>query len=154
MDDLNYPVTYSTLGKRVVERIPSIENDLYIHHLNGRRDVRDRWTESNPRTDAHPRIIDAYGDYLGLTNYSTNSELITRSSRLQSVSFLRLGSMTLNYSLPSDWLRKTLHVNSLSASFSMTNLFVLSSYRGLDPETPGAIYPQPRTYSLGLSVGL
>lgn len=26
----------------VSERIPSIENDLYIHHLNGRRDVRDR----------------------------------------------------------------------------------------------------------------
>lgn len=154
IDDLNYPVTYSTLGKRIVERIPSVENDLYIHHLNGRRDVRERWTAANPRTDAHPRIIDAYGEVLGLTNYSTSSELITRSSRLQSLSFLRLGSLNLNYSLPADWVKRTLHVGSVSASFSMTNLFVLTGYRGLDPEIPGAIYPQPRTYSFGLSVGL
>lgn len=154
IDDLNYPVTYSTLGKRVVERIPSVENDLYIHHLNGRRDVRNRWTPADPRTDAHPRIIDAYGEYLGLTNYSTSSQLITRSSRLQSLSYLRLGSLSLSYSFPTDWLQRTLRLGSMTASFSMTNLFVLTGYKGLDPEIPGAVYPQPRTYSFGLSVGL
>ena len=45
------------------------------------------------------------------------------------------------------------HINSLGVSLSMTNLFTVTNYSGIDPETPGAVYPTPRTFSIGLSVG-
>ena len=79
---------------------------------------------------------------------------MTRVSRMQDLSYLRLGSVTLSYAVPSDWVKHNLHVGSLSCSFSMSNLLLLTKYKGIDPETPGAVYPLPRSYSFGLSVGL
>ena len=35
----------------------------------------------------------------------------------------------------------------------VTNLFTITSYSGLDPETPGATYPLSRTVSFGINVG-
>ena len=155
-DDLDYPASIQTLAKpsSIIERLPSIESDLYYHHLNGRRDVRDRWTPANPRTDAHPRLIDPYGEFLGLSNYGPRDASVTRVSRMQDLSYLRLGSVALSYAVPSDWVKRNLHVGSLSCSFSMSNLLLLTKYKGIDPETPGAVYPLPRSYSFGLSVGL
>lgn len=155
-DDLDYPTSIQTLAKpeAITERLPSIENDLYHHYLNGRRDVRDRWTPANPRTDAHPRIIDAYGDFLGLSNYGPRDASVTRAARMQDLSFIRLGSATLSYSLPTDWVKRNFKVSSLSCSLSMSNLLLLTKYTGIDPETPGAVYPLPRSFTFGLSVGL
>lgn len=155
-DDLDYPASMQTLDSpsSVIERLPSIESDLYHHHLNGRRDVRERWTPTNPRTDAHPRIIDPYGEFLGLSNYGPRDASVTRATRMQDLSFLRLGSATVSYSLPAEWVKRHLRVASLSCSFSMSNLLLLTKYKGIDPETPGAVYPMPRSYTFGLSVGL
>ena len=47
-------------------------------------------------------------------------------------------------------------VNDLAASSfvnGLINLFIITDYDGIDPETPGAVYPIPRTYSMGVSVG-
>ena len=155
-DDLDYPASMQTLDSpsSVIERLPSIESDLYHHHLNGRRDVRERWTPTNPRTDAHPRIIDPYGEFLGLSNYGPRDASVTRATRMQDLSFLRLGSATVSYSIPAEWVKRHLRVASLSCSFSMSNLLLLTKYKGIDPETPGAVYPMPRSYTFGLSVGL
>ncbi len=152
-DNLNYPARHGSLDKKRIEYVPTVENDLYIHHLNVNKDVTNRWTEENPRTDAHPRIIDAHGKYLGLDNYVPNSSNITRASRLQNLSYFKLGSMSLSYTLDSDWTKKVLRLNSVSFSVMANNLFIISSYDGLDPESPGATYPIPRTYSCGLSIG-
>ena len=35
----------------------------------------------------------------------------------------------------------------------MNNLFTITNYSGIDPETPGAVYPLARTFTFGLSVG-
>ena len=56
------------------------------------------------------------------------------------------------YDLPGAWVKK-LHMQNCSVSFTMNNLATFTNYSGLDPETPGAVYPQCRSYSIGLSIG-
>ena len=147
------PVNYNTLDKSTNEKIPTQENDLYVNFLNVTKDVVNRWTANNPITNAHPRIIDAYGEYLGLDDYMVTSSNITDASMLENVSYFKLNSLMLSYNFDEmKWLQKA-HINSLGVSLSMTNLFTVTNYSGIDPETPGAVYPTPRTFSIGLSVG-
>ena len=41
----------------------------------------------------------------------------------------------------------------LTLNDSASNLFIITNYSGIDPETPGAVYPTPRTFSMGVSIG-
>ena len=45
---------------------------------------------------------------------------------------------------------------SLRLNATVQNVFVITNYKGLDPEIPNGIdnnfYPRPRTYSLGISL--
>lgn len=78
-------------------------------------------------------------------------------------SFLRLGTLTLGYTLPKAISQK-LKMKSLRIYASGYNVFVLTNYSGFDPEvstrrkdplTPGvdySAYPKSRTYVLGLNV--
>lgn len=152
LNNINCPVSYTTLDGSTVERIPTQENDLYVNHLNVTKDRINRWTPDNPRTDAYPRIIDAYGEYLGLSNYMVTSESITRASMMEKVSYFKLSSLLLSYQFEGEWLRRA-RISSLGLSFGVNNLFTITDYSGIDPETPGAVYPTPRTFSMGLSVG-
>lgn len=153
-NNIECPVNYVSLveGNKTIESIPTEENDLYTNHLNVRKDAVNRWTPENPITNGHPRIIDAFGEYLGLGNYMITQNVITRSSMLEKVSYFKLNSILLNYNFNGQWLQK-LHINSLALSFSMSNLFTITNYSGIDPETPGAVYPTPRTFSMGASIG-
>lgn len=147
------PVDFTYLSGNRVESIPSQENDLYVNFLNVTKDAVNRWTPDNPITNGHPRIIDAYGKYLGLSNYMITSSQITDASMLQNVSYFKLNSLMLSYNFDGmEWLKKA-HISSLGVSISMSNLFTITNYSGIDPETPGAVYPTPRTFSMGVSVG-
>ncbi len=146
------PVTYTKLEKKVIEQIPQHTNDLYRNHLNVTRDASYRWTPGNPITDRNPRIIDAYGEYIGLDNYMVSSSVITDASQLEDVSYFKFGSLMLGYNFSKESLRK-LRISSLGFSFSASNLLIITNYSGIDPETPGAVYPSPRTFSVGMSVG-
>lgn len=154
LNNINSPVSYTMLNEsnRTIEGIPTEENDLYINFLNVTKDRRNRWTKENPMTNGYPRIIDAYGEYLGLSNYMITSSQITRASMLEKVSYFKLGSLLLSYNFEGEWLQKA-RISSLSLSFSMSNLFTITNYSGIDPETPGAVYPTPRTFSMGISIG-
>ncbi len=151
LNQIKAPMTYGSLNASTVEEPPTQDNDLYVYHFNTTADHVNRWAPSNPRTDAYPRIIDAYGEFLGLGNYMTTSESITRASMMQDVSYFKLGSIMLSYMLETKWLKKA-HIQNVSFTAGMSNIFTITSYTGIDPETPGAVYPQPRTYSFGLSV--
>ncbi len=152
--EINNVASYNKLGGSVTETPPTQENDLYVNHLNVDRSATQRWTASNPRTDAKPRIIDAYGDFLGLANYVPNrSESITRASMFESASYFKVGSASLSYAFPNK-ITKFLGISSLTTSFTVNNLLILTDYSGLDPETPGAVYPIGRSYMFGLSLGI
>ena len=118
-----------------------------------RRDVTNRWTVSNPRTDANPRIIDAYGANLGLRNYVSAGDRVNQAALLEDVSYFKLNTLSMSYAFQ-DSLLKKIGVSALGVSFTMNNLFTLTNYSGIDPETPGAVYPLARTFTFGVSVGL
>lgn len=146
------PAKYNLLSDTKQERIATQENDLYAHFLNVTKDATYRWTPDNPITDGKPRLIDAYGQPLGIQDYVITDDLITRASMLQDLSYFKLGTMYMNYSIPERLIQR-IGMSSMTLSFSANNLLILSAYKGLDPETPGAVYPSPRTYSLGMSIG-
>lgn len=133
------------------ELLPDYVNDLYTYHVNSSTAILNRWTPNNPITTGQPRIIDRYGDRIYADNYMVTSSIITRASRLESLSYFKLGNLYASYRFDPSWL-KNAGINSLSLSLSASNLWILSTYSGIDPETPGAVYPIPRTYTFGLSL--
>lgn len=153
LNNINAPMGYGSLNTSmsVMEYPATQDNDLYVYHFNTTADHFNRWTQSNPRTDGYPRIIDAFGEYLGLGDYMVTSSSITRSSMMQDVSYFKLGTVMLSYMLQTKWLKRA-HIESVAFTAGMSNIFTITNYKGIDPETPGAVYPQPRTYSFGLSV--
>ena len=72
---------------------------------------------------------------------------------IQNASFLRLDNVSLGYNF------KNLMNNKMDLRLYSTvqNVLVITNYRGLDPEVSGGIdnnvYPRPRTFMLGVSVG-
>jgi iron complex outermembrane receptor protein len=72
---------------------------------------------------------------------------------IQNASFLRLDNVSLGYNF------KNLLNNKMDLRLYSTvqNVLVITKYRGLDPEVSGGIdnnvYPRPRTFMLGVSVG-
>lgn len=157
LNDIVSPADYNAAGESPNEPVQSSRSDLYVNHLNVVRDVTYRWTEDNPITDGYPRLIDAYGPRL--TDKSGNlldktrpiSDTITRCILLEDVSYLKFSSISLSYSFPERWL-KPAKIGGLSASFLMNNLFTITNYSGIDPETPGAVYPQSRSFTFSLSL--
>lgn len=68
-------------------------------------------------------------------------------------SFLRIGQVTLGYSLPATWTRKWVGIERLRLYTSIQNLHVFTNYPGTDPET-GANFnePRPRSIIFGLNI--
>jgi TonB-linked SusC/RagA family outer membrane protein len=71
---------------------------------------------------------------------------------VENASFLRMDYATLGYTFG------TLGGHNLRASFNVSNVFVITKYKGLDPEVNGGVdnnfYPRPRVYTLGLNLSL
>lgn len=154
VDEITSPVSYNTLsaGTASGEKIPTSENDLYVNHLNVRKDATNRWTENRRTGVKYPRIIDYYGEPLNYSLIYPTSSTVTRASMMENLSYLRVKNLSLSYALPQDIVKK-MGVSSLSFSFILTNLFTITNYSGIDPETPGATYPLTRSCSLGFSLG-
>ncbi len=157
LNDITSPASYSRAGESYTQVVPTSKNDLYVNHLNVVRDVTYRWTPDNPVTDGYPRLIDAYGEHLQdpYGNYLDNlqplsSSTITNCSRLEDVSYLKISTISLTYQLPDKWAA-AMKMRDFNISFLMNNLFTFTNYSGMDPETPGAVYPQSRSFSFNLS---
>lgn len=111
---------------------------------------KDRWSPENPYSDI-PRAGEGSGNH-----YS--------SYAIEDGSYIRLKSLTLGYNIP-DNISKKIFMRDARIYFSAQNLFTLTNYSGMDPETsvrhsaltPGfdfSAYPRARTYSIGLNVSL
>ncbi len=107
----------------------------------------------------------ANGAYAGVRfpNYLGNlpsSVLATKFTQYQlysdyyveNASFLRMDYATLGYTFGLGGS------HNLRASFNVSNVFVITKYKGLDPEINGGVdnsfYPRPRVYTLGLNLSL
>jgi hypothetical protein len=58
----------------------------------------------------------------------------------------------MTYSLPDSWVHR-IYATNLSVSFTANNLWVITAYKGMNPESPGAVYPMSRSFSFGLNIG-
>lgn len=157
-NDIVSPVSYRSISKNTSEPIMTSRNDLYVNHLNVVRDVTHRWTVDNPVTDGYPRLIDAYGARLtdASGNYLNRTQpyvrTITDCTLLEDVSYLKISSISLSYTLPEKWIN-AMKISDMSVAFLMNNLFIITNYSGIDPETPGAVYPQSREFTFSLNIG-
>ena len=69
----------------------------------------------------------------------------------EKVSFLRCRNITLGYTVP---LHKNNIVQNIRVYADVNNPFVITNWKGLDPETDQSLssYPNVRSFSLGLEV--
>lgn len=81
----------------------------------------------------------------------TNSQYSESDAEYSRADFLRLNAAQLSYSIGGDAL-KSIGVSSLSLNITGQNLFVITNYQGLDPETQsfGGV-PISRTITMGLN---
>lgn len=111
---------------------------------NGLRTNLERWTPTNPSTK-YPSAF--FG--MGRGSYYTWGDFF-----YQDAWFIRLQNVSLSYQLPQAWLSKIGFISGLRLHASANNLFVITPYDGLDPETDAyaAAYPNARTYSFGVNI--
>ncbi len=96
---------------------------------------------------------------IGGYDYTT---AVTTTRFLEDNSYLRLKNITLSYMVPQAWLRKTNFLKQFRVFFTMTNVFTLTKYSGLDPEVSAfgssavssgydnMTMPQSRSYQFGV----
>lgn len=86
------------------------------------------------------------------TNFSNNQYL--SDYYIENASFFRLDNINLGY----NWGKVLKGKASLRIAASVQNVFIITKYKGLDPENSSDtgvdnnIYPRPRTFSLGLNL--
>ena len=152
VDNIESPAGYELLSGSKLESIPTPHNDLYRNHLNVKREVRNRWTPENRTGVKYPRLIDAYGKKLGLDLTNPTLTTITRGALLEDISYLRINTIALSYSLPQRVLER-INFSSAALNLTLNNFFTITKYSGIDPEVPGATYPVSRSVTIGLNVG-
>ena len=152
--EIKSPISYNSINASAQNHPQTQRSDLYTAHLNKPKEAAHRWTEANPATNGYPRLVDSRGKRLnidlGLPNGSSS---ITEGVFYENGSYFKLGSATLSYSVP-EKITRGLGLTSLGAAITGSNLFIITKYSGLNPETPGAVYPISRSFSFTINVGL
>lgn len=133
------------------EEVQSQYNDLYSNHLNVTRDRTDRWTEARPSGAKYPRIYDRFNAIYNFAATNPMDYNIVDAIYVKDLSYLRLKSVIVTYSVPEKPLRKV-GIRGLSFNLSLNNFLTVTSYDGMDPEVPGATYPTTRSVSCGFSI--
>ncbi|MEP6931866.1 MAG: hypothetical protein ABI850_17725 [Flavobacterium sp.] len=106
---------------------------------NATTNVFNRWTPTNP-TNTRP------ASHFGYTQYGSGDFF------MQEASFIRLQSVSLSYNLPKRWFGK--YMQGAAVRVDGQNLFVITKYDGVDPETDGyaAAYPNIKTFTVGVDL--
>ncbi|WP_293490025.1 hypothetical protein [Prevotella sp.] len=97
------------------------------------------------------------GDVTNIARYDAkNNPSPWASQFLEDASYLKLKTLRLAYTLPQSLLKKQKLVRSASIYLQGENLFTVTNYSGMEPETSGGtdemIYPTPRVFTVGLNV--
>jgi len=100
---------------------------------------------------------------VSLKNNDSNMSHRFSDQYVEDGSFIRCKNITLGYKF-SDKLMKKVHISNLRVYATVTNAFIITKYSGMDPEVGSwnplqagidwGFYPQARTFTLGLNLGL
>jgi iron complex outermembrane receptor protein len=97
-------------------------------------------------------IGNAASNYYEATQFANNQYL--SDYYLENASFMRLDNINIGFNAGSVMGAGT----NLRVSANVQNVFVITKYRGLDPEnasdngTDNNIYPRPRVFTIGVNV--
>ncbi|MBS7156135.1 MAG: SusC/RagA family TonB-linked outer membrane protein [Sanguibacteroides justesenii] len=150
--DLNVLFTFS-FGRKMINGLK--KGGLASDHQFGPvfRDYRGStfWQQSGDQTD-YPRIEAAYSGYTGQFDGYTDKDIET-------VGFVRLKQLTLGYNVPQSIMKK-IGLESGRVFFTGENLFLITNYSGVDPESVDPTsgidnfnnYPLARKLTLGLTL--
>ena len=117
--------------------------EVSVYGVNALSAIKNRWSESNP--DGHlPGVQQIFANG-GVSH--TESDYFWEKAW-----YLRLDNVSLGYTFPTRWFKEK--INNLHAYISARNLFVLTPYSGMDPETGNGIaaYPNTRSIAFGLDL--
>ncbi|MEC4053377.1 SusC/RagA family TonB-linked outer membrane protein [Myroides odoratimimus] len=164
----NFDLTVSAAFniKQTVQKTPSYNAAKVDPGRNYTTDLLDIWSPNNPNGSL-PGLLanDNQGNY----NTDNDNWMLAKwfdggdsgnsykylDIWTKEISYVRISSIRLGYSLPKDLLRK-LNVDNIRFTVEGRNLFVFgTNYDGyFDPETYGNIYTQPiqKSFTLGLNV--
>lgn len=145
------PVSYTTANGTLKEKTQVFQNDLFAQHLNVPKEAANRWTTTNT-SGTYPRVWNPYGTTYNFGYYNPMDSEITRGAYLTDLSYVRIRSIILGYTLPKKLLAKSA-VSNVDCSLSLNNFLTFTSYEGMDPETPGATYPVSRSVMFSVNVG-
>ena len=110
--------------------------DHYFYDPENPDDPRTNITSENPRLHAN-----------GAPQSNADSERILKSG-----TYMKLKNLTFGYTIPSKWTRKAF-IEKARVYFSGENLFCISAFPGLDPESMSDNgYSPIRSYTFGLNV--
>jgi len=122
---------------------------LDVTYANWQTKILDRWTPASPSTSM-PRIVES--DPNG--NYIKFSKLY-----LEKGDYFRLKTLQVGYTLPQN-VSKKIGAQKVRAYLMSENLWTITQYTGYDPEIGGTVlgvdrgvYPQARSFMIGLNVG-
>lgn len=123
---------------------------LDIPTANWTSDALGRWTGPNT-SNTYPRLV--VGDPNG--NFSKPS-----SFYLTNGAYFRFKTIQIGYTFPKQWISKA-GIDNLRLYVMTNNLLTFTKYQGFDPEIGGSsygidrgVYPQARSFMVGLSVSL
>ena len=115
-------------------------NGLYSTYNQSKRMLYNRWRKP--------------GDVADIPRYGITPQMDTRF--LEDASFLRLKNIMLSYDLPQSLLRKTKALGRMRVYVQAQNLFTITKFSGVDPESSSNIYaaqyPMSRQYTCGLEI--
>jgi len=113
-------------------------------------------------SEIRDRYIPGVNETSDIPAFSASNVVYTQSSRfIESGDYLRLKNLTLAYTLPATVVNK----GSIRVFVSSTNLFTITDYKGIDPESSNigsatdaaqgidyGAYPNSKTYTAGLNL--
>ena len=84
----------------------------------------------------------------------SNDKQVLSDYWLENASFIRMDNAHIGYNFGKIFAGS----GNLGISFNVQNVFIITKYKGVDPEIPSGLdnnfYPRPRTYVLGLNLSL
>ncbi|WP_342085127.1 SusC/RagA family TonB-linked outer membrane protein [Dyadobacter sp. OTU695] len=117
-----------------------------------------------PATDINNvYVVNPETDIPGIRNDNTNGNTRASDKYVEDGSFIRFKTISLGYTV-SDKLLEKAHIHALRVYVNVSNAFLITKYKGMDPEIgswnplnagyDSGFYPQPRVFTVGASLQL
>ncbi|MFW0739670.1 SusC/RagA family TonB-linked outer membrane protein [Flavobacterium sp. T12S277] len=155
-----------TVGNDIYNANVLNNSRLNLDNLNTVAIYADRWTTINAAGQRVTDPAELTALNAGKTNPAFNGNATGRlySDIIEDGSFLRINNISLGYTLPKEWLKKS-KISNLRIYFTAYNLYVFTKYSGYDPEvsvlnnaiTRGvdfSAYPRSKSFITGLNISL